>query len=85
MVFFGVFCFAIHTGLDIFEYVGYPLVCLSMFACKWVCYSKFVDVLVCFCMLCSLLNVLEHHLWVQFSKSTLFNLICVTTDGATAI
>ena len=29
-------------------------------------------VTVCFHMLCRLLNVLEHHLWVQFSKSTLF-------------
>ena len=56
----------------IFEYGGYPLVCLSMFACKWVCYDKFVDVWVCFCMLCSLLKVLVHHLWVQFSQSTLF-------------
>ena len=28
--------------------------------------------MVCFHMLCSLLNVLAHHLWVQFSKSTLF-------------
>ena len=71
---FGVlgFCFGIHTCLDSFEYVCYPLVYLSMFACHWVCYSKFFDVLVCFHMLCSLLNVLAHHLWVQFSKSTLF-------------
>ena len=28
--------------------------------------------MVCFYMLCSLLNILAHHLWVQFSKSTLF-------------
>ena len=27
---------------------------------------------VCLHMLCSLLNVLAHHYWVQFSKSTLF-------------
>ena len=46
-----------HTCLDIFEYVGYPLVCLSMFACKWVCYDKLFGVLMCFCMLCSLLKV----------------------------
>ena len=30
---FGVFRFGINTYLDIFEYVGYPVVCLSMFAC----------------------------------------------------
>ena len=54
-----------------FLYVGYYLVCLSMFACKWAYYSKFFDVLVGFCMLCTLLNVLAHHLWVQLSKSTL--------------
>ena len=30
----------------------------------------------CFYMLCSLLNVLGHHLWVQFSKSTLFWKCC---------
>ena len=29
--------------------------------------------MVCFHMLCSLLNVLAHHLWMQFSKSTLFH------------
>ena len=45
--FFGMFCFGIHTCLDIFEYVVYPLVCLSMFAYKWVCYSKLFDALVC--------------------------------------
>ena len=28
--------------------------------------------MVCFHMLCSLLNLQAHHLWVQFSKSTLF-------------
>ena len=28
-------------------------------------------------MLCSLLNVLEHHLWVQFSKNTLLVLVFV--------
>ena len=28
--------------------------------------------MVCFHMFCSLLNVLVYHLWVQFSKSTLF-------------
>ena len=25
---------------------GYQLVCLSMFACKWVCYSKLFDVFI---------------------------------------
>ena len=30
--------------------------------------------MVCFYVLCSLLNVLAHHLWVQFSKSTLLYL-----------
>ena len=37
------------------------------------CYSKFFDVLVGFCMFCSLLNVLAHHLWVLLLKSTLFH------------
>ena len=69
-VFCGVFCFGIHTRLDMFEYVGYPLVCLSVFACKWVFYRKFFNVLVCFCMLCSLLNLLTQYLWVHFLKST---------------
>ena len=45
-----------------------------MLVCKCVCNSKFFDVLVCFCMLCSVLNVLAHHLLVQFSKSTLLEL-----------
>ena len=71
-VILGLFCFGIHTCLYIFEYVGCPLVCLSIFACNWVCYSKFFDVFVGFHMLCSLLNILAHHLSVHFSKSTLF-------------
>ena len=47
-----------------FEYV-----CMQL----GIYYSKFFDVLFCFHMLCSLLNVLAHHFWVKFSKSTLFS------------
>ena len=54
--------------LDIFFYVGYSLVCLSMFGCDQVCLSTFFDF---FFMLCSLLHILAHHVWVNFSKSTL--------------
>ena len=41
--------------------------------------------IVCFYMLCSLLNVLAHHLWVQFSKSTLLTLGWANLPGARSI
>ena len=69
-LFFLVYC--TYKATKSYGYVGYPLVRLSLFACKWVCYNKFFDVLVCFCMLCSLVKVLAHHLWVQLFESTFF-------------
>ena len=62
--------------LVFFSYVGYPLVCLNMFACDEVCLSTFLKkVFACFCMLCSLLDELTHHIWVYLSKSTLLSFI----------
>ena len=69
------------------------MVCFSICAYDWyvwVCVPVTVHVRViflicwffCCCFLCSLPDVLVHHLWVHFSKSTLlinilpFNLIC---------
>ena len=48
--------------LDIFGYVIYVWVYLGLFTGDWVCYSKCFDVVVCFCMLCSLLDILTNHL-----------------------
>ena len=67
---FVVFCFSIHTCLHIF-WVCWSSFGMFEFTFNWVCYSKFFDVLVCFHMFCSLLNVLAHDLWTQFSKCTL--------------
>lgn len=41
---------------------------LYRFTRDWVCKNKYIDILVCCCMLCSLLDILTH-LWVHFSKS----------------
>ena len=63
-------CFLL-VRLDLFGYIGYHWVYLSRFTEYWVCYSKCINVLVCFWVLFSLLDILTIHLWVHFSKSTL--------------
>ena len=63
-------CFVL-VCFDFFGYYGYDLAFLSMFTGEWICKSKRFDVVVCFCMLCSLLDIITNHLWVHFSKSTL--------------
>ena len=63
-------CFVL-VCLDFFGYVGYDLAFLSRFTGEWICKSKRFDVVVCFCMLRSLLDIITNHFWVHFSKSTL--------------
>ena len=70
----GACCFGI-IGYFLVCWLSFALVCLNMFACDEICLSTFFDVLVCFCMLCSLLDILAHHVWMHFSKSTLFKFL----------
>ena len=55
------------------HFVPYKLKWKPLFPAGFLTHTRSVKFgMVCFHMLCSLLNVLAHHLWVQFSKSTLF-------------
>ena len=57
-------------------YCTYKLKWKPLFPAGFLDYTRSVKLrTVCFYMLCSLLNVLAYHLWVQFSKSTLFQMI----------
>ena len=43
---------------DFFGYVGYDRLYMSRFTEDWVCYSKCIKVVVCCCMLSSILEIL---------------------------
>ena len=51
---------------------GNVLVCFGIFKYVWVSKGILLDVVFGFGMLVSMLNMLNHHLWVKFPKTTLF-------------
>ena len=53
-------------------FLPYKLKWKPLFPAGFLNHTRSVKLgMVCFHMVCSLLNVLAHHLWMQFSKSTL--------------
>ena len=70
------FAYFVLVCFGLFWYDGSDLVYLCRFTGDWVFEIKYFDVVVCFCMLSSMLNIVTNHLCVNFSKSILLYCLC---------